>query len=141
MQLPPAAELLKWPIPNYKNPTHVRGPELLIITGIFFPLAVLMVVLRVFTRLRISKAFGVDDIFLLTALVPTGAITVLTCLAMTRWGWNRHIWDVPFDLVTRGLKLTSKIEMISMRQEPTNTTQLRWSVCSDLRSLVQRSHC
>jgi hypothetical protein len=108
MQLPPVSEIAKWPVPNYVNPTHVRGPELLIITCIFFPLAALMVALRIFTRIRVSKAFGVDDVFLLTALVPTGAITVLTGLAMTRWDWNRHIWDVPIPLVVRGLKLTSK---------------------------------
>lgn len=112
MQLPPASVLASWPAANYVNPTHVRGPELIIIAGIFFPLAVLMVILRVFTRIRISKAFGIDDVFLLAALVPTFAITVLTCLAMTKWGWNRHIWDVPLDLVARGLKLTGKVEIL-----------------------------
>lgn len=113
MQLPPASVLASWPTPNYDNPTHVRGPELIIVAGIFFPLAVLMVILRFFTRIRISKAFGIDDVFLLAALVPTFAITVLTCLAMTRWGWNRHIWDVPLDSVVRGLKVTSELENLS----------------------------
>jgi|ERR1700712_3705019 len=108
MQLPPVEVLLTWPTPNYINPTVVRGPQLLIITCVFFPLAVLMVALRIFTRLHISKAFGIDDVFLLIAIIPCGAIAVLTSLAVTHWGWNRHIWDVPFDLVTRGLKLTSK---------------------------------
>ena len=72
----------------------------------------LMVALRMFTRLRISKSFGVDDIFLLAATVPTAAVAVLAILATQRWGWNRHIWDVPIDLITRGLKLVIAIECL-----------------------------
>lgn len=111
MQLPPVKVLLTWPTPNYVNP-DVRGPELLIITYVFFPLAVLMVAVRVFTRLHVSNAFGVDDVFLLIAIIPSGAIAVLTCLSVTHWGWDRHIWDIPIDLVTRGLKLTSKNDQL-----------------------------
>ena len=112
MQLPPVEVLLSWPTPNYVNPTHVRGPELFIITLVFFPIAMLMVALRVFTRLRITKCFGVDDMFLVAATVPTTAVAILIVLAEQRWGWNRHIWDVPTDLLTLGLKLVMAIECI-----------------------------
>lgn len=107
MQLPPAEVLLTWPTPNYVSP-DVRGPQLLIITFVLFPIALATVVLRIFTRLYISKSFGADDWFLLAAVIPTFACAVLTNLAVQRWGWNRHIWDVPPNLVTLGLKLTSK---------------------------------
>lgn len=109
MQLPPVEVLLSWPTPNHVNPTDVRGPALLIISWILFPIALLMVGLRIFTRLTLSKSFGVDDILLVTAVFPAAAMAILTSLAVTRWGWNRHIWDVPTDLVTFGLKLTSEI--------------------------------
>jgi len=109
MQLPPVEVLLSWPTPNYINPTDVRGPALLVISWILFPIALLMVTLRIFTRLTLSKSFGVDDILLVIAVFPAAAIAILTSLAVTRWGWNRHIWDVPTDLVTFGLKLTSEI--------------------------------
>ena len=76
MQLPPVNVILSWPTPNYTNPTDIRGPQLLIVTLIFFPIAVCMVALRVFTHLRLSKAFGVDDLILVTATIPTCAIAV-----------------------------------------------------------------
>lgn len=109
MQLPSVAEISTWPTPNYDHPTHVRGPTLLIITWIIFPFALTFVALRIFTRIHVSKAFGIDDIFLLAAIIPGFAIAVLTTVAATKWGWNRHIWDVPLDLVVLGLKLTSKL--------------------------------
>lgn len=112
MQLPPANVILSWPMPNYVNPTDVRGPSILIVTGIFFPIAVLAVALRVFTRIHLSRAFGIDDMFLLAAIVPTGACAVLTGIAVTHWGWNRHIWDVPLNMVTLGLKLTIAMECL-----------------------------
>jgi hypothetical protein len=113
MRLPPVDVILSWPLPNYVNPTDVRGPGILIVTGIFFPIAALMVGLRIFTRLHLSKAFGIDDMFLLAAIAPAFAIAVLTGVAVTHWGWNRHIWDVPLDMVTLGLKLTSNVHLRS----------------------------
>lgn len=112
MQLPPVEVLLSWPTPNYVDPTDTRGPQLLIITFIFFPIALFFVALRMFTRLQISKSFGVDDVFLLAAIFPTTACAVLTSLAVQRWGWDRHIWDVHIDLLSLGLKLTIAMEVL-----------------------------
>jgi hypothetical protein len=108
MQLPPAEVILSWPTPNYVDPKDVRGPTLPIITFVLFPIALLTVALRTFTRLFISKSFGVDDCFLLAAIVPTVACAALSLLALQRLEWNRHIWDVSPDLLTLGLKLTSE---------------------------------
>lgn len=112
MQLPPIEVILSWPTPNYTNPKVTRGSELVILSFVFFSLAILSVALRTFTRVRISRSFGVDDIFLLAAVPPTTAVAILTSLAHTKWGWNRHIWDVPFDLVTLGLKLSIAMECL-----------------------------
>jgi hypothetical protein len=71
-----------------------------------------MVSLRTFTRIRLSEAFGADDIFLIIATIPTTAIAIITALAVRRWGWDRHIWDVPPDLVTLGLKMTILMECL-----------------------------
>ena len=109
MQLPPAEVILSWPTPNYVDPKDVRGPLLPIIILVLFPIALLTVALRTFTRLSISKSFGVDDWFLLAAIVPTVVCTTLSLLAVQRWEWNRHIWDVSPDLVSFGLKLTSTV--------------------------------
>jgi hypothetical protein len=112
MQWPPVSVIQSWPEPNYINPSQTRGSELLIITLVFFPIALLVVCLRIFTRLCVSKSFGADDIFLIMATIPTTAIAVVTLLAVRCWGWDRHIWDVPLDLVTLGLKLTMLVECL-----------------------------
>jgi hypothetical protein len=68
MQLPPSSVIESWPTPNYVDPV-VRGPENVILNLIFCPLVGLVIALRVFTRLRISKNFGIDDWLILASLV------------------------------------------------------------------------
>ena len=70
MQMPPLAVIESWPVPNYVNPV-TRGPANIIINLIFFPLVCLVIALRVYTRLRISKSFGADDWLILASLVYT----------------------------------------------------------------------
>ena len=68
MQMPPLAVIESWPLPNYVNPV-TRGPANIIINLVFLPLVCLVIALRVYTRLRISKSFGVDDWLILASLV------------------------------------------------------------------------
>jgi hypothetical protein len=68
MQLPPVEVLLTWPTPNYEHPV-TRGPALVIINVIFIALVLLTVAARLYTRLVIKRWFGLDDIFILIALV------------------------------------------------------------------------
>jgi hypothetical protein len=70
MRLPPADVLLSWPTPNYENPV-TRGSALIIINAIFVSIAVITVVLRLYTRTVIKRWFGVDDVFIIVALVGT----------------------------------------------------------------------
>ncbi|PQE03809.1 integral membrane protein [Rutstroemia sp. NJR-2017a BBW] len=111
MQLPPPAVLSSFPQPNYTNPI-TRGPELLIITLIFFPIVLLVVGLRTFTRVYLSKTFGADDVFLLIAVLPTTACAVLGILADNLWQWNRHVWDLSPDDVVFGLKMSIVLECL-----------------------------
>jgi hypothetical protein len=111
MQLPPPAVLSSFPQPNYTNPI-TRGPELLIITLIFFPIVLLVVGLRTFTRVYLSKTFGADDVFLLIAVLPTTACAVLGILADDVWQWNRHVWDLSPDDVVFGLKMSIVLECL-----------------------------
>lgn len=104
MQLPPAEVLLSWPTPNYKDPV-TRGHQLEILTFILFPIAMLMISLRTFTRLHLTKAWGIDDILLLCAVPPALVIAVSSIVAVRGWGWDRHIWDVKFDKISSGLRL------------------------------------
>ena len=68
MKLPPIEVILSWPPPNYANPV-TRGDALLIVNSILIALVVITVGLRMYTRLIIKRWFGIDDVFILLALV------------------------------------------------------------------------
>lgn len=70
MQLPPASVILSWPTPNYDDPV-TRGPALVIVNAIFISLTFLIVAARLYTRIVIKRWFGVDDVFILLALVSS----------------------------------------------------------------------
>lgn len=70
MKLPPADVLATWPKPNYVNPV-TRGNALLIVNIVFIPLSFLVVSLRIFTRLRITGSFGVDDGLIVVSMVSS----------------------------------------------------------------------
>jgi hypothetical protein len=88
MQLPPVDVLLSWPTPNYDNPV-TRGPALLVVNSIFISLAVITVAARIYTRIVIKRWFGIDDVFILLALLFTIGLTAVVILANQRFGWNR----------------------------------------------------
>lgn len=69
MKSPPAEVIASWPEPNYVNPQTRGRPELLIVGGIFLSLSLITFSLRLYTRLRISKNFGADDIVLIIGVV------------------------------------------------------------------------
>jgi len=60
MRYPPLSVIESWPTPDYENPAR-RGPENIILNLIFFPLVCMIIAIRLYTRLRITKSFGVDD--------------------------------------------------------------------------------
>lgn len=68
MQLPPTDILVSWPKANYVDPA-TQGCRLTIVIILFLSLGFLVVGLRVFTRVHISKSFGLDDVFAMLAMV------------------------------------------------------------------------
>ena len=57
----PTKEIIAtWPAPNFVDPV-TRGPGLTIVNAIFITLVIVVVGLRYYTRLRITKSFGLDD--------------------------------------------------------------------------------
>ncbi|KAJ5689103.1 hypothetical protein N7462_003495 [Penicillium macrosclerotiorum] len=107
MQLPPLAVMASWPTPNYTDPT-TRGHGVLIVNIICIGLAFLVVMLRLYTRLRITCSAGIDDILIVIGLVFAIAMVVITSVATENWGWNRHIWDVP----TAWLSIVQKMNLV-----------------------------
>ncbi|EFE38714.1 hypothetical protein TRV_06640 [Trichophyton verrucosum HKI 0517] len=94
MQLPPVSVIASWPKPNYDNPPEVHGPAIIIMTAIFMPLMLAIIGIRIFTRIRILRSFGWDDIFIIAAALPTLGCGIITTTAAITLGWNRHIYDV-----------------------------------------------
>src|SRR4051812_2921558 len=90
MQLPPVDVLLSWPTPNYEDPV-TRGPALVIVNSIFVALAVSTVAARLYTRIVIKRWFGIDDVFILLALLFTLGLTAVVLLANQRYGWDRYV--------------------------------------------------
>ncbi|OAL56539.1 hypothetical protein IQ07DRAFT_554538 [Pyrenochaeta sp. DS3sAY3a] len=80
MRLPPVEVLLSWPTPNYENPI-TRGNALIIVNSIFISLA--------------------------TLTLFTIGLTAVVLLANQDFGWDRHVYDIPFNKFTP----TSKIAM------------------------------
>lgn len=70
-------EISTWPTPNYINPV-IRGPGLIIMHLVLYPIIPGLVGLRTYTRLRISRSFGLDDVFILLAM------------ACSRFHYNEH---------------------------------------------------
>lgn len=68
MQLPSLAVLATYPKPNYVNP-ETKGPDLLVANCVMFSVASVVVGLRIYTRVFVSRCFGADDVFVLLALV------------------------------------------------------------------------
>jgi hypothetical protein len=70
MRLPPADVLLAWPPANYDNPV-TRGSALVVVNSAFIAITTITVILRLYTRLVVKRWFGIDDVFILVALVGT----------------------------------------------------------------------
>lgn len=64
----PLSVILSWPKPNYIDPIR-RGPALVIVNSLLLPLAMIVVGLRLYTRLVICHSAGLDDLFIALAVV------------------------------------------------------------------------
>ncbi|KAG9189904.1 hypothetical protein G6011_06772 [Alternaria panax] len=78
-------------------------------------LATITVAARIYTRLMIKRWFGIDDIFILLALLFTLGLTAVVLLANQRYGWNRHVWDIPFPMFvpTSKIAMTAKVVFVA----------------------------
>lgn len=64
----PLSALQNWPTPNYANPER-RGPAATIIVSVLLGLVTLILNVRIYTRVRISRGFGLDDVLIIFAYV------------------------------------------------------------------------
>ncbi|KAJ8110526.1 hypothetical protein OPT61_g6656 [Boeremia exigua] len=111
MKLPPFDVILSWPKPNYTNPV-TRGDALLIVNTVFIVLVVITVGMRMYTRLVIKRCFGLDDVFTLLALLFTIGLTAIVILANQKYGWDRHLWDIPLNKLVPTLKIAMAAKVV-----------------------------
>lgn len=68
MQIPPASVLSTFPAPNYVDP-ETAGPGAFITVSVLLFLVIVLLAIRIYTRLWISRGFGLDDILIMLAFV------------------------------------------------------------------------
>jgi hypothetical protein len=78
----PLSVLETWPTPNYTNP-ETRGSTLVIVNAVFIALTIFVVFARLYTRCFINRWFGVDDIFIVLALVSLQFLRSLNTILIT----------------------------------------------------------
>ncbi|KAM5494982.1 hypothetical protein McaMca56_005860 [Microsporum canis] len=84
----PSPEIVaSWPKPNYVDPEY-QGPQLVIVTLTFCSLSYIVVVLRMYVRLRIKKNAGWDD-WLIVATLPFAAALTASNIIGVYHGWGK----------------------------------------------------
>ncbi|KAL2428899.1 hypothetical protein ABEF95_004937 [Exophiala dermatitidis] len=91
---PPPSVVASWPRPNYIDP-NTRGPALEYICIIFSAVAVVVLAARLYSRLFITRAPGLDDLLALFALFASIALSVLVIIGNKLYYSGRHVWDIP----------------------------------------------
>ncbi|KAF9890973.1 hypothetical protein FE257_005230 [Aspergillus nanangensis] len=117
--------MASWPTPNYTDPV-TRGDGALIVNVVCLSLAFVVTMLRLYTRLRITCSFGLDDIFIIAALGFSIAMCAITSIATERYGWNRHIWDVPPDWLPTISKLNLAFQILFSWSSSWTKLSLLW---------------
>ncbi|KAL2003971.1 hypothetical protein VTN02DRAFT_1267 [Thermoascus thermophilus] len=125
MKLPPPDVLATWPKPNYVDPV-TRGDALLIVNIVSISLSFSVVLLRIFTRLRITGSFGTDDALIIAAMLCAVAMCVVTSLAASQYGWDRHIWDVPMSWLPTAQKLNMMFQIFFSLASTFTKLSLLW---------------
>lgn len=133
-RVPPPEVIASWPSPS-PNP-ETRGPAKTIATVLLWALVVAVLLLRLYTRRYVTRCVGRDDILVTAAFVPGTAFSIVGIVAEYEFGWDRHIWDLSVEQITKGLqlrydlttrlifsRLTLRCEPLDWRASPSSTSQ------------------
>ncbi|KFY86619.1 hypothetical protein V500_07512 [Pseudogymnoascus sp. VKM F-4518 (FW-2643)] len=102
--------MASWPKANYVDPER-RGNASMIVQSILVVLVTAVLIIRLYARIVITRAgIGLDDTMMIISWVFAMGLTATVILAIQRYGWNVHVWDLPpSDMVT-----SRKISWVSM---------------------------
>ncbi|KAI0458400.1 hypothetical protein F5B21DRAFT_500660 [Xylaria acuta] len=93
MKIPPAEVIASWPKPDYIDPES-RGPAGKIVGSILLGLVTVILAIRLYSRKRLTKGFGLDDMLICLAYIPATAFTITGISTQELLQWGRHLWDV-----------------------------------------------
>ena len=81
MRDPPPEVVGSWPKPNYIDP-ETRGNGLFVVVLLFVLLCLVVVAARLYARIKILKAPGVDDVLIVISMVSLSSFNSLvsSCL-------------------------------------------------------------
>ena len=68
MKFPPPEVIASWPKPDYEHP-RAQGPAGEIAVYALTGVVTVMLAIRMYTRIHITRGFGMDDAFIVTAYV------------------------------------------------------------------------
>ncbi|PNS18978.1 hypothetical protein CAC42_6073 [Sphaceloma murrayae] len=103
MRVPPAEVVAGFPPGDPENP-HTMGPALVVVNAIFMAITALAVWLRLHVRATVKRQLGADDFFIAVALVFAIGLGVNSIIANQLYGWDRHIWELPFSMYPQSLQ-------------------------------------
>lgn len=101
--------IASWPAPNYVDPDD-RGPGLIYVCIIFNVISTILCAARVYSRVFITKALGVDDFLIVCGQVTSIVLAVLIIIGNKVFFSGRHVWDIPISTF-RGHRLNVWISM------------------------------
>ncbi|RMZ87538.1 hypothetical protein DV736_g5229, partial [Chaetothyriales sp. CBS 134916] len=90
---PPPSVVASWPKPNYTNP-ETQGPGLVVVGIILIIMGISIVTTRLFARIFITRALGIDDILIVLAAICATTFTILCIIANLDLYTGVHIWDL-----------------------------------------------
>ncbi|TQB76562.1 hypothetical protein MPDQ_007483 [Monascus purpureus] len=89
-----------------------RPPGILACSILFSALAIITLLLRLYTRLKVTATFGADDVFMILATCFALAMYAVMAAGDVKYGWNRHVWDIPLSMFTANRKLNMAYEIL-----------------------------
>ncbi|TKX25240.1 hypothetical protein C1H76_2473 [Elsinoe australis] len=102
MRVPPAEVVASFPKGDPENPQRM-GPALVIVNALFMGITALAVAMRIYVRAAMKRQLGMDDVFIGIALFFALALGLNSIVANQFFGWDRHIWDLPFSMYANSL--------------------------------------
>lgn len=80
----------------------------------FSAFGTVVVLLRCYSRIHLTQAFGLDDALIIIALLSCIALSVLLIIGIEQWYLGYHIWDLPAESVVdhrRGMWIATFINL------------------------------